>query len=231
MDAGRNIIMGKDTKSYERVFITGCDSNTEWMLQWFLQTFKKHNKNIPIFVCDFGLSETGRAACQYADGYFEIGDHSKRWFKKPAAMLSVCAIAEQICWLDTDCEVRQNIENIFDYTEPNKLAMVEDLPWTTRRKRKWYNSGVVAFQRTPEILKQWHQAIQTNKDAPGDQEVLHNVLNNDPLKIIVNITELPRKFNTLRLDLLDNTQPKQIAVMHWTGQKGKQHIRGLIENE
>ena len=34
--------------------------------------------------------------------------------------------------------------------------------------------------------------------------------------------------NTLRIDLLDNTTPKNIKVMHWTGAKGNDHIRGLL---
>ena len=38
--------------SYSNLFITGYDKNNEWMLDWFLKNFSKHNKT-PILTYDF----------------------------------------------------------------------------------------------------------------------------------------------------------------------------------
>ena len=27
----------------EKAFITGCDKETEWMLQWFVENYRKYN--------------------------------------------------------------------------------------------------------------------------------------------------------------------------------------------
>ena len=135
-------------------------------------------------------------------------------------------VADKVCWLDTDCEVRSNIEDIFNYTEPNKLCMVEDVPWSKRRGETWHNSGVVAFQGTPSILGEWATEVSYNPKA-GDQEVLHTMLS-DPLKRIIHIKDISREYNTLRIDLIDNTAPKNIKVMHWTGAKGNDYIKGLL---
>ena len=45
------------------------------------------------------------------------------------------------------------------------------------------------------------------------------------MKRRIHITDLPRAYNTLRLDLIDNTAPPNIKMMHWTGAKGKEKIR------
>ena len=44
------------------------------------------------------------------------------------------------------------------------------------------------------------------------------------------IKELSKEYNTLRIDLIDKTIPKEIRVMHWTGAKGKEHIKGMIND-
>jgi phosphatidylethanolamine-binding protein (PEBP) family uncharacterized protein len=45
---------------------------------------------------------------------------------------------------------------------------------------------------------------------------------------MIHISDLPREYNTLRLDLIDNTAPKNIKIMHWTGKKGKDKIRSMM---
>jgi hypothetical protein len=50
----------------------------------------------------------------------------------------------------------------------------------------------------------------------------------DPLTRLSNITTLPNRYNVLRLQHIDNTLPKNPLIQHWTGHKGKDHIRKLI---
>ena len=208
------------TKS-SNLFITGCDTNTQWQLPWFVDNFKKHNPNAELLIFDFGMKNN-----PFPNMSKKHFSQDKGWFKKPSAMMKASLVADKVCWLDTDCEVRTNIEDIFNHTEPNKLCMVEDVPWSKRRGETWHNSGVVAFQGTPGILGEWATEISYNPKV-GDQEVLHAMLS-DPLKRMIHIKDISREYNTLRIDLIDNTAPKNIKVMHWTGAKGNDYIKGLL---
>ena len=191
----------------KKLFFTGCDSKTSWMLPWFKDNFRKHNPDAELMIMNFD------------DMFF---DHTG-WFKKPAAMMFASSLAEKVCWLDTDCEVRGNLDPIFSRIEPNKLSMVEDVPWSKRRQETWHNSGVVAFQGIPIILKKWADEV---KRAPvvGDQEVLHSMLRVG-MNRLMHIEDLPRQYNTLRIDLIDKSEPKNIKILHWTGAKGKEEIK------
>jgi len=207
---------------HDKLFITGCDNNTEWMLPWFVENFRKHNPDANLVIYDFGMEGS-----HYPELRKSLrGNQDRGWFKKPAAMLNATKKASSVCWLDTDCEVRGNLDEIFSYVEPNKLTMGVDDPWTTRHGEKWHNSGVVAFQDKPSILDAWAAEIARNPQR-GDQEVLHKMVR-DGMRRIIHINDLPKKYNTLRLDVLDGTTPKDIHIMHWTGQKGKEEIRRLM---
>ena len=196
------------TKSSD-LFITGCDKNTRWMLPWFEKNFYNHNPDASLHVFDFD----------------ELGDG---WYCKPTAMVLASMMSDKVCWLDTDCEVKTNIMSIFDKIIPNKLTMVEDQPWTMRRKEVWHNSGVVAFQGKPVILNHWQQEIsmivEDRGPMYGDQDVLHELVRTG-LNRQIHINTISKKWNTLRLDLIDGNAPKDIKIMHWTGKMGKDEIR------
>jgi hypothetical protein len=210
--------------TYSKLFITGCDKQTEWMLPWFVDNFKKHNPDADLLIYDFGME---------ANPYPEmtkslLGNQDSGWFKKPATMIDASKLANHVCWLDTDCEVRDNLDGVWSHIESNKLAMVEDVPWSTRHGEMWHNSGVVAFRHRPNILDEWASAVAANP-VRGDQEVLH-LLVREGIRRLIHISSLPREYNTLRLDLTDDTAPSQPKIMHWTGQKGKKHIREIMND-
>ena len=207
---------------FSKLFITGCDKNTEWMLPWFIDNFTKNN-DCPLMIFDFGMSPEVAVFCDAV----KVSGQDVGWFKKPKAMIEATKHSKYICWLDTDCHVQANIEDIFDYVEPNKIAMVEDVPWSKRRGEKWHNSGVVAFNDRPNILDEWATAVATNPQV-GDQEVLHSLVKHG-MRRMIHITDLPRKYNTLRLDIDDGTAPADTVVMHWTGHKGKDIIRKMMK--
>ena len=49
------------------------------------------------------------------------------------------------------------------------------------------------------------------------------------MRKMIHITDLPKEYNVLRLDVEDGTTGKtQPKVMHWTGRKGKDIIRRMM---
>lgn len=215
-------------------FITGCDKHTEWQLPWFIENYRKHNTH-PIILADFGMSTEMRERYEGKfsdfDLIIDVKSEAKGWFKKPRAILDATQLdgVQKVCWLDTDCEVTGNIETIFDLTEQGKLGMVKDRPWSTRRNElgEWYNSGVVAVEGTPNILRAWADECVRNP-VQGDQEVLYLMMDGDALKKLSCIIPLPHTYNTLRLDYIDNIQVKNPRIIHHTGGKGNDEIRRQI---
>jgi hypothetical protein len=224
--------MELDMALYNKAFVTGCDENHEWMIEWFLDNFKKHNK-LPIIFADFGVS---KKFLKYAKKNFnsvidmtKIKD--KGWFKKPKSMIEASKLSSSICWIDTDIQILKSIDDIFIYVEPNKLAMVEDKPWTKRRGDsrglQYYNSGIVAFKDSPVILHQWAKNIEKSPQQ-GDQEVLHSMMES-PLNQRIYISDIPNEYNWLRLQLEhDNQDSSKKKTIHWTGPKGKEKIKKMM---
>ena len=133
--------------SFKKAFVTGCDANTEWMIPWFMRRYRQFNK-LPIMFADFGISEE---AMKYVDEHFDLIINMKTvvdkgWFKKPKTMINASKHSEYTCWIDTDFEILDELESVFNYVEPHRIAMVEDKPWTKRRSPNlpYYNSGIVA---------------------------------------------------------------------------------------
>ncbi len=204
------------------VFLTGCDENTEWQLPWFIENYEKHCK-LPLVIADFGMSEDMLTSISS----FTIFSTARAgWFSKIEALLRTSRVHDKVCWLDTDCQVTGDPSGIFRYTEKNKLTMVVDHPWTTRRPQQgeWYNSGVVAVEGTPIMLPHWlDQARDGN--YRGDQEALHDYIGDCPIKRISTVAVAPHKYNVLRLDVVDNNVPDSGVIMHWTGEKGNLEIQ------
>ena len=208
-----------------KYFLTGCDSNTEWQLPWFIHNFHQHCDE-DLVIADFGMTDKMHEFAKQSSIQV-MKCQSNGWFTKVEAMLKLRTLYQgSYCWLDTDCEVRADPSSIFNWVEPNKLTMVIDHPWSKRRPElgHWYNSGVVAFQNSPLILEQWYAECKTGRHV-GDQEALHSMMGGDIMKKTIHISEAPHKFNVLRIDLIDNTAPANPIIMHWTGQKGKLEIR------
>lgn len=214
--------------TFDRAFLTGCDKATEWMLPWFVENFRKHNPDAKLSLADFGMSDSMLGWAGDSGEFHSIGKMdtkmAKGWFLKPGCMLGTPY--KQVCWLDTDIEVRGDMTPIFGYIRSNKLLMAIDNPWTKRMGQKTHNSGVVAFMNKPQILTKWAEACVTSTER-GDQEQLHAML--DPLSKAVHIEDLPNKFNYLRIDFLDKNTVPDIRAVHWTGEKGKAKIRELMQ--
>ena len=212
---------------YDKAFITGCDHTSEWLIPWFVENYKKHN-TAPLIFANFGVKNLDSIKGHFHE-IINVEDSSevKGWFKKPKVMCS--SPAHKTVWLDTDCQVIDNIEDIFDLLKPNKLNMVEDKPWTLRRgiNGPWYNSGVVGFIGRPIILTNWLNWVKENKTEHGDQEVLYAKL--DIMGKLTYINPLPNEYNWLRLQLEhDNQNSWNKKIIHWTGPHGKDRIREMM---
>ena len=212
----------------DRAFLTGCDEKTQWQLDLFLKKFLEFEHKTKLIVCDFGMTEDVRNQVinhKAVDCVMNLNNEGpeKGWFVKPTAMLHCPSHAT--VWLDTDCEIKENIDDIFDKLEPNKLNMVEDKPWTKRRGETWYNSGVVGFRGKPPVLQAWVQTVAKNQNV-GDQEVLHSMLN--PITQLTWINPLPNEYNVMRLQTELDDYKGKIKVMHWTGEKGNDKLRSMM---
>ena len=206
--------MVKPMKLYDEAFITGCDEGHEWMLPWFFKNYKAHCKK-PLVFSDFGLSKEGlRLVRSNAHAVMNLGEvEEKGWFRKPLSMWK--SPSKKTVWIDLDCEVKDNIDGIFDLLEPNKLAMVKDEPWILRRKHLWHNSGIVGFIGKPTILSLWCGAVRNNHTADiGDQEILDKLLN--PITKITYIKDLPNEYNVMRIQTEVDGYNGKIRIMHWT---------------
>lgn len=211
------------TKLYEKAFLTGADMNTEWQLPWFFENYKKHN-DTPILFADFGVIDRD-AIEPHVHAIIDMTKVQERgWFKKPKALYH--APAQKLVWLDTDCQVLQDISSIFDLLQPDQLNMVEDRPWAKRRGGVQFNSGVVGIVDKPLILGMWANWISEGSEV-GDQETLTANLN--PITQMKYINPLPNEYNWLRLQIENDNEPATNAkIIHWTGQKGNDRIRSMM---
>lgn len=209
--------------NFDKAFLTGADSKTEWMLPWFFENYSKHN-DTPIVFADFGVKDI-EAIRPHVSAIIDLTKISEQgWFKKPKSMYH-CP-AKKCVWIDSDCQVLGDISPVFDMLKPNKLNMVEDKPWTLRRRETWYNSGVVGFINKPHILVEWIKQVEQNPKV-GDQEVLHSML--DPLSQLTYINPLPNEYNWLRIQIENDNQDSQNKkIIHWTGHKGKERIKEMM---
>jgi len=210
-------------KLYNEAYVTGCDDTQEWMLPWFFKNFKKNN-NKPLIFANFGVSDlTLKIVKENVHAVMDMTKtDEKGWFKKPLSMLK--SPSKKTVWIDTDCEIRENTDDIFDLIEAEKLLMAKDEPWILRHQHLWHNSGVVGFQDKPIILYQWVKAVKEEPEI-GDQEVLDKILS--PITKIKYIKDLPNEYNVLRLQLEQDGYGGNIRVAHWTGQKGKIKIASM----
>jgi hypothetical protein len=212
-----------NTKSYDEAFLTGCDATTEWMMPWFLDNYKRHS-NMPLVFANFGVNNLDLIK-PHVHAIIDLTQVKEEgWFKKPKALRH--SPSKKTIWLDTDCQVTGKIDGLFNLLVPNKLNMVEDLPWKLRRGGVQFNSGVVGIIDKPLILGMWQDWCSRSEQV-GDQETLTANLN--PITQMTYINNLPNEYNHLRLQIENDNQPADNArIIHWTGAKGKERIKGMM---
>jgi hypothetical protein len=191
--------------------ITGADQAQADLLPFWFQHLRRHNPDVPVVFADFGMSPQWKAWCQERGRVLDLtaGRYGRTWFRKPAAILA-CPF-QRIVWMDCDTEVKGDLSPL--WTMPIKgIGMCHDVPaWGHPNMG---NSGVVVVDHGQQVVEQW--ADRCNRPTTrGDQEELY----------AMGVRwQLPQRFNHLRL----MPGGRDAVVLHWTGLKGKAHIRSMM---
>ena len=204
-------------------WVVGVDNNMEDLLPWWYENITKWAPEPDITICDFGMTPWGKTiAKDYADTFLEYTIHERyAWFYKPRALLD--APYEYRCWVDIDCEVMAPIDDIFDYPTDDKIALTRDVGRSRERTDWWWATGVNVAKGSPKILRDWAYITEHSQER-GDQEVLFQMILDD-YSYNEMIVQMPIEYQWLRLQLLTNQDSPNKKIVHWTGPKGKQHIR------
>jgi hypothetical protein len=212
---------------FEKAIITGCDSTGEDILPMFFHFYKKYN-NLPIVFADFGVRNIDKIH-KHVDLVIEVNEtkRDKGWFNKPYAIRD-CP-SKQKLWLDTDCQVLCNVEEIFDLFVKDKLNMVEDFPKYMRSKSFGINTGVVGCVGNPKIINRWILETEQNQKQGGDQQLLHKALIKDNIPYFDVINLLPEEYNILVERFEKYEQLGSVKkILHYAGHKNKYLVHNII---
>ena len=201
------------------MILTGVDSNHEGLLPWWLNNAIKHNSNENIGVWDFGMSSAMREKIQkeYPDVWLSIPLEKRKdsgWFYKLHAVID--APEKRVAWLDVDCEILTNIEDVFDMVPDDMIGLTRD--WV---RGNWWATGVIVVNDRPDLLYNWNDRLLSG-DIRGDQEALEALVGKDTHP---QIQELPQDYQWLRLSIANGKDSPTKKVVHWTGPEGKRIIR------
>ena len=201
------------------MILTGVDSNHEDLLPWWLNNAIKHNSNENIGVWDYGMSSAMREKIQkeYSDVWLSISLEKRKdsgWFYKLHAVID--APEKRVAWLDVDCEILTNIEDVFDMVPDDMIGLTRD--WV---RGNWWATGVIVVNGRPDLLYNWNDRLLSG-DIRGDQEALEALVGKDTHP---QIQELPQDYQWLRLSIANGKDSPTKKVVHWTGPEGKRIIR------
>lgn len=231
----------------EKGVICGVDCFQFWLLAFFLNRYHSFN-NFPITIFDFGLNSWQKSwiASRYSlktidciDGFIkdeseidlekqklwesnhgsEFWSYREKWFKKPFACIK--SPYEKSLWLDVDCEVLGPINDLFDCLEGDcDLAMVED-PKKSNQGYRIFNSGVIAFKKTAQVISLWAQhSLDLNDRFKGDQDVLSFLIHERRFALQI----IPEIYNCSYL----SENVKNCIILHWMGSTAKNLLREKI---
>ncbi len=199
--------------------VTGCDAKYEWMLPWWLDHYNKHN-SYPVYFANFGMSSDAVEWCQKHGHVVDLSfscPRKKNWFKKPLAILS-CPF-KRTFWIDLDCEIRGDITPMFGYVGKGITVTLDPHnPWV--KTKPVIASGVVGVKHSHPLILKWGVKCMAGARVRGDQEVLNEIMHTRRDQITI----MPPEYQWLRID---GDSPKAV-IMHWTGAKGSDHIRGEL---
>lgn len=201
--------------------VVGCDEAQAWLLPWFFANYVRFNSRLPVVIADLGMSPETRARLE-REGYDPIFDvprvnpHGVMYSKPQAIIASPWATS---LWLDLDCEVREHhLVDMFGLLADREIAVALDTAKVGARPQ----AGVIIAKRDSPTLAEWAaRCARAPKHPEQDQPVLRQLFAERPEAFEI----LPRWYNRVRLD----DDAESTVIRHWTGPKGKDHIRRLID--
>ena len=210
------------------MIITGVDHSHEDLLEWWLKNvYKHHNYNVEVGVMDFGMSPAlrGRLEDNYPATFSRPFNGTKArkigWFYKVQAVMD-CP-SKSVCWLDVDCEILTDISDVYNLVPPGMIGLTRD--WV---RGNWWATGVIVVNDRPSLLEHWDRRLNADDGIRGDQEALYELVGNKEQE---QIQELPQDYQWLRISLNKGKDSPTKKVIHWTGPRGKEHIRKNLMNE
>ena len=210
------------------MIITGVDHSHEDLLEWWLKNvYKHHNYNVEVGVMDFGMSPAlrGRLEDNYPATFSRPFNGTKArkigWFYKVQAVMD-CP-SKSVCWLDVDCEILTDISDVYNLVPSGMIGLTRD--WV---RGNWWATGVIVVNDRPSLLEHWDRRLNADDGIRGDQEALYELVGN---KEHEQIQELPQDYQWLRISLNKGKDSPTKKVIHWTGPRGKEHIRKNLMNE
>lgn len=205
------------------MILTGVDNNHEDLLDWWIKNAKKYLKNETIGVWDFGMTPMTRSIIEHnhSDIWLSIPLEKHKtsgWFYKLHAVIE--APEKRVAWLDVDCEILTDISDVFDLVKPDTIGLTRD--WV---RGDWWATGVIVVNDRPNLLYEWNNRLNKGDDIRGDQEALLDMIDKNTHP---QITELPQEYQWLRISLNQGKDSADKKVIHWTGPKGRDHIRSSL---
>ena len=202
------------------MILTGVDNNHEDLIEWWIKNAQKYIKNETIGVWDFGMTPMTRSIIEhnYPNVWLSIPlqkNLNSGWFYKLHAVIE--APEKRVAWLDVDCEILTNIEDVFNLVPPDMIGLTRD--WV---RGNWWATGVIVVNDRPDLLYKWNDRLLMNDGIRGDQEALEALIgknNNEEIQ------ELPQEYQWLRISLNQGKDSPTKKVIHWTGPVGREHIR------
>jgi hypothetical protein len=204
------------------MIITGVDYKHEDLLLWWYETVQKHNPEIKIGIWDLGMTPKMREQVKELPVWLsERTPHPElAWFLKVQCVRETPSVS--VAWLDVDCEVLTDISEIFSLVPPGMIGLTRDIV-----RANWWATGVIVVNDRPSLLEDWDKRLQAGDGIRGDQEALHDMINNAPHE---QIQELPQEYQWLRISLNKGVDSPTKKIIHWTGPKGKAFIREHLQH-
>ena len=199
------------------MIITGVDKNHEDLVIWWYEQVIKYNPNVKIGIWDFGMTPEMREQVSKLPVWLsEPTIHPSKigWFNKTKAVINTPS--QSVAWLDVDCQVLQNIEEIFSLVPSGMIGLTRD--WV---RDNWWATGVIVVNDRPQLLEHWNNML-LKTSIRGDQEMLYHLVHKNNHE---QIQELPQEYQWLRISLNRGKDSPNKKIIHWTGPKGKRFIR------
>jgi hypothetical protein len=210
----------KPSPREEAGVVVGCAPTQEWLLDWWWERYRAHNR-YPVAFADFGVSAEARARLHSRGHVIAMDDvPANGWFRKPFALLR--APFRKILWLDLDVEVRGPLDPLFSLAggAPGMPlarggAMTPGVRWTQTMPAgaPLYCTSVVSVRHGDPLVEAWAAAVlDRSLEYTGDHEAMSHVIARRGASVQV--------------------FPEDPAVtVHWGGWMAKQNLQAEIENQ